>query len=131
MRVTEVICENVSDLYATNIPLSQYRGAMDTQTPDSKDLTILWSIVDRQLNAGKMPPVVTVPVNKLLATQTWLSNWGSDGDTWEELDQHPVVVRLDSQLLIVDGHHRVSRAIKAGRQTIDVYLVKANQHESN
>jgi hypothetical protein len=56
-----------------------------------------------------------------LATQDWLSNAGGDDPLFDEYPDRPVVYQKAGRLYILDGHHRSTRAWRAGRP-IAVYL---------
>jgi hypothetical protein len=74
-----------------------------------------------QIDAGVEPQVVTVDPRRLLATQDWLSNAGGDDPLFDEYPDRPVVYQKAGKLYILDGHHRTTRAWRAGRP-IAVYL---------
>lgn len=125
MKISEILTENY-DQYPTNIPLSDYRGpSEDEHTENEKSVIPLWHIIDQKLNANEEPEVVDIPTKNLLATQSWLSNWGSDGATWDELKEYPVVLHYRNEYLILDGHHRVSAALKSHKPKITVYYYTA------
>jgi hypothetical protein len=74
-----------------------------------------------QIDAGVEPQVITVDPRRLLATQDWLSNAGGDDPLFDEYPDRPVVYQKAGRLYILDGHHRSTRAWRAGRP-IAVYL---------
>jgi hypothetical protein len=80
--------------------------------------------VENQIAAGVEPQVVKVNPAQLMATQDWLSNYGSDGALFDEYEDLPVVINKDNRLYILDGHHRSARALKAGTP-IPVYMFSA------
>jgi hypothetical protein len=63
--------------------------------------------------------------SQLLATQDWLSNYGSDGALFDEYEDLPVVYKKSNRLYILDGHHRSARALKSGAP-IRVYMFREN-----
>jgi hypothetical protein len=81
-----------------------------------------------QIDAGTEPQVVTVDPRRLLATQDWLSNAGGDDPLFDEYEDRPVVYQKAGKLYILDGHHRSTRAWRAGRP-IAVYLFSDQQNE--
>jgi len=91
-------------------PPGNYRNAEDLQDE-----------VYDQIDAGVEPQVVTVDPRRLLATQDWLSNAGGDDPLFDEYPDRPVVYQKAGKLYILDGHHRSTRAWRAGRP-IAVYL---------
>jgi hypothetical protein len=61
-----------------------------------------------------------------LATQDWLSNEGGSDPLFDEYPDKPVIYKKAGKLYILDGHHRTTRAWKAGRP-ISVYLFGDDQ----
>jgi hypothetical protein len=61
-----------------------------------------------------------------LATQDWLSNEGGGDPLFDEYPDKPVIYKKAGKLYILDGHHRTTRAWKAG-SPISVYLFGDDQ----
>jgi hypothetical protein len=72
---------------------------------------------------GVKPKLVVVSPRRLTATQDWLADdrYRDDGSVFEEYADHPVVLTLDGEAYILDGHHRCSGALTANRK-IKVYV---------
>lgn len=124
MKISELLKE--SDYRDTTLPLDKYRGPYDPRTMepysdehvDSSELT---DIVDELIDEGFEPEVVAVDPKTLIATQDWLSDYGSDEAMFPEYQDKPVVLKDSQKLYILDGHHRVARALKANK-SVTVYL---------
>jgi len=60
-----------------------------------------------------------VAVNKLIATQDWLSNDKSGGnDQIKRGYKHPVIAKIKDKNFIIDGHHRAAKAYLQGRKSM-------------
>jgi hypothetical protein len=128
MRAYEFLLEKY---YDTNIQLSNYRGPHDNPRTNKKypssfdDAGELWDIIDQSIEKGISPEPTEVQIDKLLATQDWLKDTrDNDVSPWTMFTDHPVVVSKNEKLYIVDGHHKVSRALKNGDKNIEVYIFK-------
>ena len=125
MKINEIARD--PNIWPTTLRVGNY---LDQQTAefekadDYLDSMVLTSVVEDQIAAGVEPQVVKVNPAQLLATQDWLSNYGSEGALFDEYEDLPVVLNKDNRLYILDGHHRSARALKAGT-TIPVYLFSA------
>jgi hypothetical protein len=125
MKINEIARD--PNIWPTTLRVGNY---LDQQTAefekadDYLDSMVLTSAVENQIAAGVEPQVVKVNPAQLLATQDWLSNYGSDGALFDEYEDLPVVLNKDNRLYILDGHHRSARALKAGTP-ISVYMFLA------
>jgi pyrimidine deaminase RibD-like protein len=83
----------------------------------------LREIVYDMVEKGVKPKLVVVSPRRLTATQDWLADdrYRDDGSVFEEYADHPVVLTLDGEAYILDGHHRCSGALTANRK-IKVYV---------
>ena len=124
MKISELLSE--SGYRDTTLPLDKYRGPYDPRTMepytdehiDSSELT---DIVDELIDDGVNPELVAVAPKTLIATQDWLSDYGSDEPMFPEYQDRPVVLKDMQKLYILDGHHRVAQALKLNKM-IKVYL---------
>ena len=125
MKINEVTHD--PNIWPTTLRVGKY---LDQQTAefekadDYLDSMALTSAVEDQIAAGVEPRVVKVNPAQLLATQDWLSNYGSEGALFDEYEDLPVVLNKDNRLYILDGHHRSARALKTGTP-IPVYMFSA------
>jgi hypothetical protein len=125
MRAQEFVNENWGvEKFAIPLPISDYlaSGSDEFAPPGNyQSAEDLHNEVYDQIDAGVEPQVVTVDPRTLLATQDWLSNAGGDDPLFDEYPDRPVVYQKAGKLYILDGHHRSTRAWRAGRP-IAVYL---------
>ena len=125
MKINEIARD--PNIWPTTLRVGNY---LDQQTAefekadDYLDSMVLTSAVENQIAAGVEPQVVKVNPAQLLATQDWLSNYGSEGALFDEYKDLPVVLNKDNRLYILDGHHRSARALKTGTP-IPVYMFSA------
>ena len=122
MKITEITRD--PNIWPTTLHVGRYldqNTAEYEKADDYFDAQILISAVEDLINAGVEPQVITVNPKQLNATQDWLSNYGSDGALFDDYDDLPVVYKKDNRLYILDGHHRIARALKAGTP-IRVYV---------
>jgi hypothetical protein len=112
----------------TNLKLGAYRDDLNprdyTPYPDEfKSNEHLREIVYDMVEKGVKPKLVVVSPRRLTATQDWLADdrYRDDGSVFEEYADHPVVLTLDGEAYILDGHHRCSGALTANRN-IKVYV---------
>ena len=112
----------------TNLKLGAYRDDLNprdyTPYPDEfKSNEHLREIVYDMVEKGVKPKLVVVSPRRLTATQDWLADerYRDDGSVFEEYADHPVVLTLDGEAYILDGHHRCSGALTANRK-IKVYV---------
>jgi hypothetical protein len=134
MRAKEFINEAITGKkYPGILPIGDYLGddSGDFAPPgDYKNTSELHGGVFRLLDAGIEPKVVTVDPKRLLATQDWLRDGGGYGPLFDEYADKPVVYEKAGKFYILDGHHRSTKALKAG-QPISVYLFSNQQLEEN
>jgi len=125
MRALEFVNENWGvEKFAIPLPIGDYlaSGSDEFAPPGNyQNAEDLQDEVYDQIDAGVEPQVVTVDPRRLLATQDWLSNAGGDDPLFDEYEDRPVVYQKAGKLYILDGHHRSTRAWRAGRP-IAVYL---------
>jgi len=124
MKINELLRE--SAYRDTNLPLGKYRGSYDPRTMqhysnDYADSSELVDAVYDLIDDGYEPQVVNMDPKNLTATQDWLSDYGSDEAMFDEYTDRPVVLKDGQTFYILDGHHRVAKALKANRP-ISVYL---------
>lgn len=131
MRLWEFLSEG-SPYRDTDLPLSNYRGSYDPRSDDLEpygkeydEASDLWDLVDDILENGGQPKLQEVEIDKLLATQDWLSTEPGDGAMWEDFKDFPVVLDHDNQRFILDGHNRISKARRKGQTSIWVYYFSA------
>lgn len=115
-----------SEFRPTNLNLSDYRGPYHPDTmqpygPEFKESFALADIVDNLIDNGVEPKVVTVSPRNLLATQEWLSDHGSDEESFPDYADKPVVLNHAGKMFILDGHHRCASAMKNGKM-VQIYL---------
>jgi hypothetical protein len=117
----------------TNLKLGAYRDEWDPRDysayPDEfKSNEHLREIVYNLVEEGVEPKVEVVFPTILTATQDWLADDRyRDGDpVFEEYEDHPVVLKLDGEYYILDGHHRCSRAL-AAKRFVKIYMFVAPQ----
>ena len=125
MKINEIAQD--PNIWPTTLRVGKYldqHTAEFEKADDYLDSMILTSAVEDQIAAGVEPQVVKVNPAQLLATQDWLSNYGSEGALFDEYPDLPVVINKDNRLYILDGHHRSARALKAGTP-IPVYMFSA------
>ena len=132
MRAEEFVTETWGvEKFAIPLPIGDYlAGGSDEFAPPGnyQSAEDLHDEVYDQIDAGVEPQVVTVDPRTLLATQDWLSNAGGDDPLFDEYPDRPVVYQKAGKLYILDGHHRSTRAWKAGRP-IAVYLFSDQQQQ--
>jgi hypothetical protein len=130
MRAQEFVTENWGvEKYAIPLPIGNYLGPeSDEFAPPGnyQDVGILHDEVADLIDAGVDPQVVNIDPRTVLATQDWLSNAGGDDPLFDEYPDRPVIYSKAGKLYILDGHHRTTRAWKAGRP-ISVYLFSDNK----
>ena len=70
-------------------------------------------------------PLTEVSIADLVATQTAFFFHALMDHDWPHMgtDPHPHVILWDGTYYVEDGHHRVIKAILAGRETIPVRLL--------
>jgi len=128
MRITDLITENFGlQRVPTNIKLGDYLSHWDAEFTDPskfKDVAELHTEVDDMLNAGYKPMVINIVPSQLLATQDWLDNSGGGEAFYPEYDKYPVVYDRNGKYYIIDGHHRVSDALKRKERDIPIYLFR-------
>lgn len=110
---------------------AQWPGKMSLFDQDSGRVEVLVSAVEAKLEAGLKPkPSRIGNPTGLLATQSWLTNMGGGGDpVFYELTKYPVLARTkDMQMHILDGHHRVARAI-ANDEPVRAYVIEVDVAE--
>jgi len=132
MRASEFIFENFGEYKNTNLPLGRFRGNYDPRTGQPyegnfEDSFELLDIAEEMLEEGYEPELVNLYVKDLIATQDWLSDYGSDGPLLDDYTDYPVVIHYDGNYYIMDGHHRASRALSSNKQVIKVYLFEPDQ----
>lgn len=132
MRLIEILKEVSSPYRKTDLPLSNYRGTHDPRRDDLpsygdefNNASDLWDLVDDILDSGHEPELKEVAIDKLLATQDWLSTEVGDGPMWDDFKDFPVVIDHDNERFILDGHNRISSAKRKGQMTIWVYYFSA------
>ena len=126
MKITEVTQD--PNIWPTTLRVGNYLNWNATEfekADDYHDANVLIDAVEDQIAAGVEPQVTSVNPAQLLATQDWLSNYGSDGSLFDEYADRPVVYVKDNRAYILDGHHRVARALKSGAQ-VQVYVFREN-----
>jgi hypothetical protein len=121
------------ETYPIPLPIGDYLGPdSDEFAPpgnykDSGDLhEEVWDLMD----AGVVPKVVVAYPKSLLATQDWLSNEGGSEPLFPEYPDRPVVYKKAGKNYILDGHHRITKAFKAG-SPISVYLFRDSDLKEN
>lgn len=140
MRAAEFIQESQeeeSHYLPMPLRMSNYRGSYDPRTMEPypekyQDNAVLAGKVEQMIAAGVEPQVTVVDPRLLRATQDWLSTEGGGDPLFPEYADLPVVLKMPGefgQLLVLDGHHRSSRALQKG-QKIRVYLFDTNLKEN-
>jgi hypothetical protein len=134
MKATEFLKEDEDDYHPMPLRLADYRGSYDPRSmeaypPEFKDSFALHDIVEKIINSGKKPIRATINPNRLIATQDWLSDYGSDEEAFPEYPDLPVVLDAGdgaNGYYILDGHHRTVAAMKKNKN-VEVYLFRAGQ----
>jgi hypothetical protein len=115
--------------YPIPLPIGQYLAVGSDEFAPPGNYASADDLVDEVydlIDAGVEPQVVAVDPKTLLATQDWLSNEGGSEPLFDEYPDKPVIYKKAGKLYILDGHHRTTRAWKAGRP-ISVYLFGDDQ----
>ena len=115
--------------YPIPLPIGQYLAVGSDEFAPPGNYASADDLVDDVydlIDAGVEPQVVAVDPKTLLATQDWLSNEGGGDPLFDEYPDKPVIYKKAGKLYILDGHHRTTRAWKAGRP-ISVYLFGDDQ----
>lgn len=133
MRLFEIFQDD-DEYWPTKLKMSQrYRNPFDPRTgehnPGFKDDQHIPNMeladeIDSLIDQGIEPQVTRVPINQLHASQDWLSSYGSGEDTFPDYTDLPVVLKMGSELVIADGHHRISKKAQQGLDHVQVYLFK-------
>ena len=133
MRANEFITETWGvEKYPIPLPIGDYLSHDEHEFAppgNYRDVLTLHREVDNLINAGVEPDVVPADPKQLLATQDWLSNEGGGEPLFPEFPDKPVVYEKRGRYYILDGHHRTTRARKAGRP-ISVYLFRDELNEN-
>lgn len=128
MRIKEILAENFGpERQPTDLKMGDYVSHWDAEFVDPskfKDVAELHTEVDDLLNAGLKPMVIHIVPELLLATQDWLDNSGGGEAFYPEYEKYPVVYDRNGKYYIIDGHHRVSDAIKQKKRDIPIYLIR-------
>ena len=124
MRISELLRE--SEFRPTTLKLDKYRGPYDPRTmepysDEHVDSSELIDIVEELIDAGYTPGIAKMNPKDLIATQDWLSDYGSDESMFDQYTDKPVVLRDSQKYYILDGHHRVAAALKKN-VPVTVYL---------
>lgn len=127
MRAQEFVTETWGiEKYPIPLPIGDYLGPeSDEFAPPGNysDAGTLHQEVWDLMDDGVEPDVVYADPKHLFATQDWLSNEGGGEPLFPEYPDKPVVYEKRGKYYILDGHHRTTRAWKAGRP-ISVYLFR-------
>ena len=126
MKITEITQD--PNIWPTTLRLGNYlnwNAAEFEKADDYHDANDLINAVEDQIEDGIEPQVVSVPPAQLYATQDYLSNYGSDGSMFDEYSDLPVVYVKGNKTYILDGHHRIARALKSGAR-VQVYVFDQN-----
>ena len=126
MKITEITQD--PNIWPTTLRIGNYLNWNATEfekADDYHDANDLIARVEDLIDASVEPQMASVNPAQLLATQDWLSNYGSDGAMFDEYADRPVVYVKDDRAYILDGHHRVARALKSGAQ-VQVYVFREN-----
>ena len=126
MKITEITQD--PNIWPTTLRIGNYLNWNATEfekADDYHDANDLIARVEDLIDASVEPQMASVNPAQLLATQDWLSNYGSDGAMFDEYADRPVVYVKDDRAYILDGHHRVARALKSGAQ-VQVYMFREN-----
>lgn len=117
-----------SNIWETPLPLGDYLDPHSAEFEDPDDYldsSILINEVEKLIRKGHKPFTIELAPTKLYATQDWLSTYGSDGAMFNEYADLPVVYWKNSKSYILDGHHRVAKALKTN-SPIRVYFFEKN-----
>jgi hypothetical protein len=126
MKITEITQD--PNIWPTTLRIGSYLNWHATEfekADDYHDANILLNTVEDQIEAGVEPEIMSVNPAQLFATQDWLSNYGSDGAMFDQYTDMPVVYILGNRAYILDGHHRVARALKSVTP-VQVYAFREN-----
>ena len=102
-------------------------GGLDTKW-QSEDGSVTITLQEL-LNDIKTVPVKKIEIEKL---KKRLLNWSNDPKEWEKVKSvdmtYPPIILMDGSEvdMIVDGNHRVQKAIQLGYETIDAKLISLN-----
>lgn len=130
MKIRDVLTESWGPEQRPGVlPVGDYLSP-DSEFVDptgKKDPLYLHQEVDDLINAGVRPRLRIMKPRQLLATQDWLSNDPGDGPLYPEYAKLPVIYQKNGNNYILDGHHRVTAALKANRD-IECYLFTDAQY---
>jgi hypothetical protein len=102
-------------------------GGLDTKW-QSEDGSVTITL-QQLLDDIKTVPVKKIEIGKL---KKRLLNWGNNPEEWEkvksvDMTYPPIILMNGNQVdMIVDGNHRVQKAIQMGYNTIDAKLISLN-----
>jgi hypothetical protein len=102
-------------------------GGLDTKW-QSEDGSVTITL-QQLLNDIKTVPVKKIEIEKL---KKRLLNWGNNPEEWDkvksvDMTYPPIILMNGNQVdMIVDGNHRVQKAIQMGYNTIDAKLISLN-----
>ena len=107
-------------------------GLHDTSWEDDKGNKI--TLMDLLISTDHLP-VSDISVNKL---KHMLLTWDGDNSEIQKIDmadlQYPILIFVNDEgdiLSIIDGHHRVHKAIRKGLETIKCKLIPINSLPDN
>lgn len=93
--------------------------------PDMKNkIKIIKELENYRLKSGDKLPIQKLNPNLFIATQDTV-----DGDkikriakNYSEIDKIPFVVKFNNQYYLIDGHHRISVALIANKNSLNVHV---------
>jgi len=109
-RMTEfMLRREVADVTEGQIPVNT------KYNQDRGNLDLIVNQIEGYITSDDLARFVrTVPVEALTGTQDWLSKHGGGGPVFPDIDEQyhdlPVVAFINSELIVIDGHHRASNA---------------------
>lgn len=77
--------------------------------------------VSQQIEKGVQPKIAHIKPTEVYATQDWISEFGGGDPAFPEYEDHPVLVKTQGKIFILDGHHRFHEAFK-GNYPVKSYL---------
>lgn len=109
------------------LPLSDYNQ-------DKGNLDWIVAQIDKHIASGDLSRFVkTVPVAALKASQDWLDDFGGGDPVFPDIEEdywdYPVAALVGNELVVIDGHHRVNRALTNNTAQVEllVFPIRTNE----
>lgn len=112
-------------------PLPKHLAKINDKIMD-EILTKAWDDVDK----GIKPSISKINPNNTIPTQDWLTwnNWGNMANSESALTplhiKPSVAKSIDGKYYTLDGHHRITNAIKNNLNEMDVHVIELDENQS-